>query len=121
MRLIIAQVDANMKTAQERDAARKKKFFFRKDIFPSLSPLNTPFSEDPNDVSENNTSASQTFKKVAAINRVRVFKERALRNCFPAPPSPLDDDMTPVDEEYELMSMYEIINGKVCSPLHYEI
>jgi len=109
-----------MKTAQERDAARKKKFFFRKDIFPSLSPLNTPFLEEatiPGDTAENEAAASQTFKKVAALNRARVFKERALRNCFPAPPSPLDDDLCPVDEEYELMSMYEIMNGKVCSSI----
>ena len=107
-----------MKTAQDRDAARKKKFYFRKDVFQLLSPLNTPLEEDSDsqkqtDTTNSDSPTTQAFKKAFAMNRARLFKERALRNCFPAPPSPLDSSLSPVDEEYELMSMYEIMNGKV--------
>lgn len=40
-------------------------------------------------------------------------KERKLRNCFPRVPPPLELVETPIEDEYEEMSMEEIFNGKV--------
>lgn len=42
------------------------------------------------------------------------MKETKMRNCFPPLPRPSDDGYRgPVEDEYEEMTMDEIINGKV--------
>ncbi|TDL25969.1 glutamate-cysteine ligase catalytic subunit [Rickenella mellea] len=90
----ISKVDENMRTAQQRNAAREGKFYFRKSVLPTgrVSGSTTPCSsEDGN----GNTP-----------------KEKKLRNCFPAPPVP--EEATPVEEEYQLMTMEEIMIGTKC-------
>jgi len=48
----ISKVDENMKMAQVRDAARTKKFWFRKNIIPSDSLFENPINEDDEDAYE---------------------------------------------------------------------
>jgi glutamate--cysteine ligase catalytic subunit len=97
----ISKVDENMVKAQKRDAVRQGKFFFRKNVLPPgfISPMmSTP--------SSSGTSSPVDSQDGGAP------KERKLRNCFPrVPPPPMLVD-TPVEEEYEEMSMDEIFNGK---------
>lgn len=74
----IARVSENMEIAHVRDAVSSKKFYFRKNPFPSRSGKSA------------NTSGTST---PAAISR---------------PSSPL----APVEDEYELMTINEVINGQ---------
>jgi glutamate--cysteine ligase catalytic subunit len=99
--LIFAQVDENMARAQKRDAAVSGKFYFRKDVYAvgrsgaastaSSSGYSSPICGEP------------------------PKKETKMRNCFPPLPLPENGALNgrPVDEEYEEMTMNEIINGKV--------
>ncbi|KAG5735778.1 Glutamate--cysteine ligase [Termitomyces sp. T112] len=96
----ISKVDDNMQRAQRRDAAQSEKFYFRKDVYAvrrsgassvtSSSGCNSPTEDVP------------------------VKKEKKLRNCFP--PFPLPENgvsrTSRVEDEYEEMTMNEIINGK---------
>lgn len=75
----------NMETAHARNAVLDKKFYFRKDPFPRRVPR-TPQQ------STNGTPFSSTTS--SAVNT--------------PPPSP---PLGPVDNEYELMSIADIING----------
>ncbi|KAH0827865.1 glutamate-cysteine ligase-domain-containing protein [Lanmaoa asiatica] len=98
----ISKVEENMVRAQKRDAVGTGKFFFRKNVLPPgyISPtMSTPSSFGPCSPAEWQSGMPP--------------KERKLRNCFPRvpPPSTLVD--TPVEDEYEEMSMEEIFNGKV--------
>lgn len=93
-----------MQRAQLRDASRSQKFFFRKDVLPpgqtSPSPSNSGESS-PADCSD-----------CGSIRR----KETKMRNCFPALPRPVDCvTRGPVEDEYDEMTMEEIMNGKVRS------
>lgn len=91
-----------MARAQKRDAIRQGKFFFRKSVLPPgymSSTMSTPSS----------SGSSTPVEWQDGILK----KERKLRNCFPrVPPPPVLVD-TPVEDEYEEMSMEEIFNGKV--------
>ena len=101
------QVDENMARAQRRDAVRSQKFYFRKEVFPSASsqPSSLASSTPGSPVSEHGSPIL-----VNGING----KERKLRNCFPLLPMP-DDAIVPdmLADEYEEMTMEEIMNGKV--------
>ncbi|KAI8993904.1 glutamate-cysteine ligase catalytic subunit [Trametes punicea] len=102
----ISKVDENMARAQKRDAIHSQKFYFRKDVFPSgpsqpsslaSSCPSTPVSEHGGPIMVNGSRG----------------KEKKLRNCYPLPPKP--DDANPagaVQDEYEEMTMQEIMNGK---------
>jgi glutamate--cysteine ligase catalytic subunit len=85
-----------MGRAQERNAAVSGKFFFRKDVLPAGQSV-------PPSV------ASSSGKSSPCGDR----KEKKLRNCFDPLPVPVNGvDRGHVNEEYEEMSMNEIINGK---------
>ena len=91
-----------MHRAQKRDAARTGKFFFRKSVLPPgyISPtISTPSSSG---------SSSPVGWQDGSFP-----KERRLRNCFPRVPRPAILVDTPIEEEYEEISMGEIFNGKV--------
>ncbi|KAJ7084345.1 glutamate-cysteine ligase catalytic subunit [Mycena belliarum] len=93
----ISKVDENMARAQQRDAARSGKFYFRKDISRRTSPA----------------SSASSCSSSGCSSPVDGVKDRKLRNCFPAPPLPEDGaSVLPVEEEYEEMTMNEILNGK---------
>ena len=78
------QVDENMKTAQKRDAVRKEKFWFRKTSTQAANYLETLH---PDDNFVNRIDASKGYDIFA-------------------------NNMTE-GEEFELMSIGEIFNGKV--------
>ncbi|THH19838.1 hypothetical protein EW146_g1373 [Bondarzewia mesenterica] len=97
----ISKVDENMAQAQVRDAARSSKFYFRWNVFPPLSSR------------ASSAHSSGTSSPVHGANGVLRVKERRMRNCYPPIPPP--EEGLPhgsVDDEYELMTMDEIINGK---------
>ena len=90
-----------MQRAQQRDAAATKSFFFRKDIYTT----------NPSAAS---TVCSSTRSNSPVDDGRR--KEKKLTNHFTPPPLPLPDNglnSGPVEEEYEEMTMMEIMTGKV--------
>ncbi|CDO69209.1 hypothetical protein BN946_scf185042.g111 [Trametes cinnabarina] len=102
----ISKVDANMARAQKRDAVHSQKFYFRKDVFP-------PGPSQPSSIASScpSTPVSEHGGPIL-LNGVN-GKEKKLRNCYPLPPKP--DDASPsgaVDDEYEEMTLQEIMNGK---------
>ena len=94
-----------MARAQRRDAVRSEKFYFRKDVFPSASSQPSRASSTP---------SSPVSEHGGPILVNGNGKEKKLRNCFPLPPMP-DDAFVhgSVEDEYEEMSLEEIMNGKV--------
>nr|AZS52301.1 gammaglutamyl cysteine synthetase 1 [Hebeloma cylindrosporum] len=98
----ISKVDENMARAQQRDASASKKFFFKKDVYATgrsatIERCNQSFGRQ-------NTSAM----KCTAEERQK------MKNCFPPPPLPENGFAYrgPVEDEYEEMTMKEIMNGK---------
>ncbi|EJD02940.1 glutamate-cysteine ligase catalytic subunit [Fomitiporia mediterranea MF3/22] len=90
----ISKVDENMQLAQKRDAARKEKFYFRRNVFSAQSP---------------SASCSSTSQDENGNPKP---KEKKLGNCFPIPPRGNDIPDGPVEDEYELMTLEEIMLGK---------
>ena len=90
-----------MATAQGRDAAAKAKFHFRKDVYP-------PGRSGASSVASSSGACSPT-------DGAPRKKDKKMRNCFPRSALPEDGFIPhpPVEEEYEEMSMDEVINGKV--------
>ncbi|KAF8125726.1 glutamate-cysteine ligase-domain-containing protein [Boletus edulis] len=97
----ISKVDENMSRAQKRDAVRQGRFFFRKNVLPPgyISPtMTTPSSSGSCSPVEEQDGIPQ--------------KEKRMRNGFSRVPPPSMFVDTPVEDEYEEMSMEEIFNGK---------
>lgn len=91
--LPISKVDENMARAQGRGASRSENFYFRKDVY---SPGNSPKSSGGS----------------SPVDGPRP-KDRKLRNCFPPLEMPENGvPKGPVQEEYEEMTIEEIMNGK---------
>ncbi|XP_061392071.1 glutamate--cysteine ligase-like [Musca vetustissima] len=84
--LPISRVDENMKTAQKRDACRKEKFYFRRNIFNAS--VNT---ESSSDSSSNGDEEENGFQTNGYHKETEEEEE---------------------DDEYELMTLCEIFNGK---------
>jgi glutamate--cysteine ligase catalytic subunit len=82
----IQKTDQNMENAHRRDAVLNEKFYFRKNPFPTRSPR--PYSA--------NGGSSSGTTTPATISR---------------PPTPT----SPIEDEYELMSIDEIMNGSSSS------
>ena len=92
----ISKVDENMETSQKRDAARTQKFYFRKNVFTS----------------EEDSPASSSMSLES--NGTPKPKEKKLRNyCSPIPARRSSVTQGPVEDEYELMTLEEIVLGKV--------
>ncbi|CCL99089.1 uncharacterized protein FIBRA_01103 [Fibroporia radiculosa] len=97
----ISKVDENMSRAQKRDAVHSQKFFFRKDVFP------------PSGSSRSSSACSSGSSSPVDGPDVVRRKEKKLRNCFPSVPPPEDGHPSrPVEDEYEEMTMEEIMFGK---------
>jgi len=95
----ISKVDDNMQRAQKRDAARSGKFHFRKDVFL-------------HDRSRASSVASCSSGSPPSLNG-SIPKQKKLGNCFAPPSPPVNGELkVPVQDEYEEMSMDEIINGQ---------
>lgn len=91
-----------MARAQRRDAARSGKFYFRKEVY-ALGRAPT---------SSGSSSGGST--PCDGCNGIPRPKEKKMRNCFPPLPLPENGVNTgPVEDEYEEMSLEEIMNGKV--------
>ncbi len=91
-----------MQRAQLRDAARSQKFFFRKDVY-ALGRSGS-------------SSTASSSGSVSPIDSIPRKKERKLRNCFPPIPIPENgflEHRQSVEQEYEEMTLDEIMNGKV--------
>ncbi|KAF8322226.1 glutamate-cysteine ligase catalytic subunit [Clavulina sp. PMI_390] len=103
----ISKVDENMHRAQQRDAAREQKFWFRRSIYPDdiiphghshrLSPTSALASASP----PTSPSKSSTGERDPPLSA-------AQSRC----PSPRTPALRAVEDEYEEMTMAEIINGK---------
>jgi len=88
-----------MQRAQQRDASAKISFFFRKDVY-TTNP------------SASSTVASSSGSSSPVDDARR--KEKKLTNHFTPLSSPESGfNSGPVEEEYEEMSMKEIMTGKV--------
>lgn len=104
----ISKVDENMERAQRRDAARKGRFFFRSQVYPP-GEEHLQANESvmlPTPPSERATTADEleiTSKHKGDCGRCTTH------SAFKIVPS----TDTPIEEEYEEMTMNEIINGKV--------
>ncbi|KAF8629426.1 hypothetical protein AX15_003473 [Amanita polypyramis BW_CC] len=100
----ISKVDENMQRAQLRDAIHSQKFFFRKNIY-ALG------HSESSSVASSSGSTSPTEATMSAPRR----KDRKLRNCFPPIPIPENgflEHREHVEQEYEEMTLEEIMNGK---------
>lgn len=82
----IQRTTENMETAHARNAVLEKKFYFRKDPFPPRAPRQ-PHHQQSSGADSSSAGSSATVS---------------------APPSP---PLGPVDSEYALMSISDIING----------
>ncbi|KAJ7218105.1 glutamate-cysteine ligase catalytic subunit [Mycena pura] len=92
----ISKVDENMARAQKRDAATIGKFYFRKNVG-----------------SPHHSAASSAASSSCGSGRSSPAKEKKMQNCFPDPPLPENgENPLPIEEEYEEMTMNEIMNGK---------
>lgn len=92
-----------MARAQQRDAAQAGKFYFRKDVGSRHQ-------------SAASSAASSDCGSGCDSPGAPASKEKRLRNCFPDPPLPENGaNVLPIEEEYEEMTLNEIMNGKVCS------
>ncbi|KAJ7593919.1 glutamate-cysteine ligase catalytic subunit [Mycena floridula] len=98
----ISKVDENMARAQERDAAMKRKFYFRKDVYLQTSASSSTCSSPASTPSSNCSPCGNKSKT------------KKLLNCFPPLPAPENGFVNdvPVSEEFEEMTMDEIMNGK---------
>ena len=109
--LPISKVDENMQRAQHRDALQNEKFYFRKDIFlphsSRSSSVNNSGTSSPvgSDYGCNGTSNG--------LHHVPPRKTKRMRNCFPEVPPPSEEYTTKkVEDEYEEMTVAEVMNGK---------
>src|ERR1700677_3266593 len=92
-----------MGRAQQRDASVSGRFYFRKDVFPPNQSMST-----------SSVSSCSSLNSNSPVNGTPGQKEKKLRNCYPSLPLPENGvHHGSVDDEYEEMSMNEIMNGKV--------
>jgi len=92
--LPISKVDENMQTAQQRGAAREQRFFFRKNVFAVGS---SRVSSSANSVNEDGVPKP---------------KEKKMGNCFPIPQRDYAPHAGSISDEYEMMTLEEIMLGK---------
>lgn len=105
----ISKVDQNMHVAQKRNAARTERFYFRKNLYTSESRPGTR----TNSVTSSARSSLHE-DQMNGVNGEVKRKVKKLGNCFPAPPRPVNGvKLGPVEDEYELMTLEEIMLGKV--------
>jgi glutamate--cysteine ligase catalytic subunit len=102
-----------MERAQKRDAARKARFWFRRQIYPvgEERPRDPSYEVDlptpPSETVEKDDDLAIRPRHKGDCGRCRIHN--AFLNEGPA--------QRPVTEEYEEMTLDEIINGKVSSHL----
>jgi len=107
----ISKVDENMQRAQHRDALQIEKFYFRKDIF---LPNSSRSSSTTNSGSTSPAGSDCGCDGVTNGNhQFPPKKTKSMRNCFPEfPPPPEEYVAKKVQDEYEEMTVIEVMNGK---------
>ncbi|EXJ57866.1 glutamate-cysteine ligase [Cladophialophora psammophila CBS 110553] len=93
----------NMETAHARDAVMKEKFWFRKDPFPTKSPKQSPRL---NGISELPSSGEPTPPPEQQQQPTPNESSHAAASA-----ESLESTFGPVEEEYTLMTINEVING----------
>lgn len=119
----ISRVDENMAKAQRRDAARGEKFWFRKWVWPMAGPpsvnhlnghanghSNGHANGHANGHSNGHTNGHSPGPSPINDRSPPLSAEQS--RC----PSPKFPEFKPIEEEYEEMTMNEIINGKGSFP-----
>ena len=122
------QVDENMHRAHRRDAVNQQKFYFRKDIMTKqsgsllsrLKAMSAPATPAPS--SPTMTSGHRTPNGVNGVNGNGTPHEPSIKQEFVGPCcAEVDAELAkaaaqtptgPVEDEYEEMTINEIINGK---------
>ena len=114
----ISKVDENMKRAHKRNAAREEKFFFKKKVFQrrsalfhpnGVSNLNGAANGRPSHSRSPSSAANGVLRSLSPTNDGSRASSRASSRC--ASPEGLPE----IDDEYEEMTINEIINGKPAS------
>ena len=110
--LPISKVDENMQRAQHRDALGTEKFYFRKDIFlPSSSRSSSVGDSGASSPVGSDCGCNSTSN---GLHHHPPKKAKKMRNCFPeVPPPPEEYIAKKVEDEYEEMTVAEMMNGKV--------
>jgi len=98
--ILSAQVDENMQRAQLRNASSSSKFYFRKNTLPPAH----------RSLTSSTASSSGTNSPTSSSNSG--YLRRKETDFFPLPPQANGVNRGPVEDEYEEMSMNEIMNGK---------
>jgi len=94
----ISKVDENMARAQKRAASTSNTFYFRKDVFATRSSA---------------SSVASSSGASSPVDGSPKKKPKKMGNCFPPIPLPENGFVNRnVEEEYEEMTMNEIMNGK---------
>ena len=97
------QVEDNMQRAQRRDALGREKFYFRKNLF------------SPGSSRASSASSSGLSSPVCGSCEHLGRKAKTMQNCFTdIPPPPRDYKAPRIHQEYEEMTIKEIMTGKVC-------
>ncbi|KAL2436183.1 Glutamate-cysteine ligase [Exophiala dermatitidis] len=121
----IPRTTENMDTAHARDAVLTQKFWFRKDPFPRRSPRQSPklngvtstesvggsgteLATDPTSLTSANTTTGDATTDTST-NRSTTANSTRSTTPFAA------EFDTPVEDEYTLMTIDEIINGSNCA------
>jgi len=110
--LPISKVDVNMQRAQHRDALRTERFYFRKDIFlPNSSRSSSASNSGTSSPVESDCGCNPISN---GLHHRQLKKVKKMRNCFPeVPPPPEKYTAKKVEDEYEEMTVAEVMNGKV--------
>jgi len=114
--LPISKVDENMQRAQHRDALRTEKFYFRKDIFlPNSSRSSSATSSGSSSPVGSDCGCNGASNGASnGFHHNPSKKVEKMRNCFPdVPPPPEEYVAKKVEDEYEEMTVAEVMNGKV--------
>jgi len=110
--LPISKVDENMQRAQHRDALQTEKFYFRKDIFLSNSSRSSSVSNSGTSSPVGSDCGCDGIGNGLHYNPPKKVKK--MRNCFPDVPPPHEEyTAKKVEDEYEEMTVAEVMNGKV--------
>ena len=110
--LPISKVDENMQRAQHRDALRTEKFHFRKDIFLPNSSRSSAASDSGSSSPVGSDCDCNGIGN--GFHHGPPKKAKKMRNCFPEiPPPPEEYTAKRVEDEYEEMTVEEVMNGKV--------
>lgn len=108
----ISKVDENMQRAQHRDALQTEKFYFRKDIFLPNSSRSSSVSNSGTSSPVGSDCGCNSISN--GLNHNPPKKVKKMRNCFPDVPPPSEEyTAKKVEEEYEEMTVAEVMNGKV--------